>query len=241
MNLCNFARCISGIFQFIRQICKGTNKGSRHLIQCKSVRFVFFQLFCVARFLRTEIPNKRSRIPGRFHRLTQRLHRLSGFLQPFFGLLQPVLQQPGHIRTVIPVKGTARIIAHRPFQALEQVFVINNIPVFLIFPVKAVHTAYRLEQPMVLHLFVYVKIGSRWRINPRQQLVHHNQQFHLPRLIHKFLAHLPLKFFRFGYGCFRRFIKPCRHHLLIGFILFQFLRIPFAAVFPLQIRRRRSI
>ena len=81
----------------------------------------------------------------------------------------------------------------RLLQALEQVPVVDDVAVFLVVAVQAVDAADGLEQAVVLHLLVDVEVGGGGRIEAGQQLVHHDQQLHLPRFVDEFLLDLFLE------------------------------------------------
>ena len=119
------------------------------------------------------------------------LHRLPGLLQPLAGLSQPVFEQAGHVFLVVAVERAGGVVVHRAFEALEQVLVVDDVAVFLVVAVEPVHAADGLEQAVVAHLLVDVEIGGRRRVEAGQQLVHHDQQLHLARLVDELLLHLP--------------------------------------------------
>ena len=83
----------------------------------------------------------------------------------------------------------------RPFQALEQVLVVDDVAVFLVVAVQAVDAADGLEQPVILHLFIDVEIGRRRRVEAGQQFVHDDQELHLPRFVDEFLFDLFFELF----------------------------------------------
>ena len=69
---------------------------------------------------------------------------------------------------------------------------------------------------MVLHLFVDVEIGRRWRVKAGQQLIYHDQELHLPRLVDKALFYLLLKALDLVHGRFFRLVEVRRQHFTVG-------------------------
>ena len=67
---------------------------------------------------------------------------------------------------------------------------------------------------MVPHALVDVQVRGRGRVEPRQQLVHHYQQLHLRRVVHKQPLYPLLELLR----------RLLAQHLLVGFVLLQFRR-----------------
>ena len=72
---------------------------------------------------------------------------------------------------------------------------------------------------MVAHLLVDVEVGGRRRIEAGQQLVHHDQQLHLPRLVDELLLHLLLELLDLVDGRLRRLVEPVGQHLLVDVVL----------------------
>ena len=103
---------------------------------------------------------------------------------------------------------------HRAFQTLEQILVVDDVAVFLVVAIQPVDPADGLEQPVVPHLLVDVEIGGRGRIEAGEQLVHHDQQLHLPRLVDEFLLHLLLELLDLVDGLLRRLVEPVGQHLV---------------------------
>jgi len=64
-------------------------------------------------------------------------------------------------------------------QVLEEVFIVYNIAEILVLTVQPVSATDRLEQTVVLHGFVDVKISTGRRIKACEQLVHHYEQLHV--------------------------------------------------------------
>ena len=119
----------------------------------------------------------------------------------------------------------------RPLEALEEIFVVHDVAVFLVIPIQAVHAADGLKQPVIAHLLVDVEIGGRWRVKAGQELVHNDQELHLSRLFHELLFDLFLK--RFGVFA--------AEHLIVNVVLLQLLGQSFAGFLALDIGRRRLV
>ena len=77
---------------------------------------------------------------------------------------------------------------------------------------------------MVLHLLVDVEIGRRWRVKAGQQLIYHDQELHLSRLVDEALFHLLLKAFDLVHRRVFRLVEVRRQHLSVGVVLEQLLR-----------------
>ena len=132
-----------------------------------------------------EIAQVRFRITRRLDRFAQRLDRLAGLLQPFHSPLEAVLQQAFHVFAVVALEGFARVFLDRALQRAEEVFVVDDVAVLLVLPVQPVDPADRLEETVVLHLLVDVEVRGRRGVEAGEQLVHHDQELHLPGLVHE--------------------------------------------------------
>ena len=113
----------------------------------------------------------------------------------------------------------------RPLKTLKEVFVIDDVAIFLVIPIQAVDAADGLKQPMIAHLLVDVEIGGRWRIKAGQELVHHDQELHLSWLLDELLLDLFLK-------CFGVFAIE---HLVVDVELPQSFGQSFTSFFPFDI------
>ena len=89
---------------------------------------------------------------------------------------------------------------------------------------------------MVAHLLVDVEVGGRRRVKTSQQLVHHDQQFHLTRLVDEFLLHRQFKLVRLGLRRLWWLAKPVRQHLPVHPVLEQVVGITRARGLALGIR-----
>ena len=123
---------------------------------------------------------------------------LPGLIQPFPALLETILQQHFRACAAIAVIEFGGIDGHRALHLLEQVFVVHDVAEGLVLAVKPVRAADRLEQPVVLHGLVDVEIGAARRIEAGEQLVHHDEQPHVRRLLDEQLLHLILVGFGLG-------------------------------------------
>jgi hypothetical protein len=52
------------------------------------------------------------------------------------------------------------VVLDRALQGTEKVLVVDDVAVFLVLAVQAVDPADRLEEAVVLHLFVDIEVGS---------------------------------------------------------------------------------
>ena len=79
------------------------------------------------------------------------------------------------------------------------------------------------NRPWSLHLLVDVEVGGRRRVEAGQQLVHHDQQLHLPRLFDELLLHRLLELLDPVDRLLRRLVEPVGQHLLVDVVLPQLL------------------
>ena len=114
-------------------------------VERHALRLIAFELSGVATVSGAEVVHISCGVARRLDRLAQRLGRLACFLQPLSTLLESVFQQPLHIGLVVPVECLARVILNGLLQRPEQVLVVDDVAVFLVFAVEAVDSAYRLE------------------------------------------------------------------------------------------------
>ena len=84
---------------------------------------------------------------------------------------------------------------------------------------------------MILHLLVDVEVCGRRRIESGQKFVHHDQQFHLPRLVDELLLGLLLE--RLG--------LLTAQHLGVDVVLAQPFGQPFATFLAFDVARRRLV
>ena len=98
---------------------------------------------------------------------------------------------------------------NRRLDVAKQIHVIHNIPIILVFSIRAVDATDRLEKVMVTHPLVDVQIGCAGSVKARQQLVHNDEQFHFGRRLFEHFLDLCLKF--------RQFLAA--QHPFIGFLL----------------------
>ena len=113
----------------------------------------------------------------------------------------------------------------RAFQALEEIFVVDDIAVLFVVAIQTIDPADRLEEAMILHGFVDIEIGGRGGVKAGEQLIDDDQQPHLPRLFDKGRLGRGLK----GFG------RLAVQHLLINGILFEPFGQPFARLFAFDV------
>jgi hypothetical protein len=58
--------------------------------------------------------------------------------QPLASLLEPVLEQAGDVLFVVDFEGLSRIVGCGPFEAVEEVFVVDDVAVFFVLAVESV-------------------------------------------------------------------------------------------------------
>src|SRR5712692_11478893 len=92
----------------------------------------------------TEIPDVRGGILWRGNRLAERMHDLQDFFQVLLPFLKPVLQQPENIFLIKTLKGARGVFGNSMLQFLEEIPVVDDIPVLLILSVKPVDATDRL-------------------------------------------------------------------------------------------------
>jgi hypothetical protein len=80
-----------------------------------------------------------------------------------------------------------------------------------------------------------------WGIEASEQLVHHDQQFHLPGLVDEAFLCLLLELLHLVHRRLFRFIEVRRQHLSIDLIASQLLSQTLAALLALDVRGRRPI
>ena len=197
----------------------GTHQRRHKLVEFEPLGFVLFELCCVTRFDRAKVMQKRRRRLRPGHRLTQRLDRFARVFQVLAGLVQAVFQQALDIFGVIAVQRAAGVVAHCPFQAFEQVLVVDDVAVFLVIAIQPIDAANGLEQAVVTHLLVDVEVGGRGRIKAGEQLVHHDQELHLARFVNELLFHLLFNALGLGDGPVRALVEPFGQHLPIHRVL----------------------
>jgi hypothetical protein len=100
---------------------------------------------------------------------------------------------PLDVRPVVAGECFTGVVLDRAFQRSEQVLVVDDVAVFLVLAVEAIDAAYGLEQAVVLHLLVDVEVGRRRRVETGEELVHHDEQLHLPGLVDEALLYLLLE------------------------------------------------
>ena len=219
----------------------GAHQRRGQFVQRQALRFVRFELRGIARIFGRKISQVGRLILRRGNRLAQCPHLLQRVFQSLLRLAEPILQQPGHIFLVVTVQCARGVIMHRPFQAFEQILVVNDVAVFLVFAVQPVHPADGLEQAVIAHLLVNVEIRGRGRVKAGEQLVHHDQQLHLAGLFDELFLHRQLELPDPVHGFLRRFIEPVRQHFLVNAILLQLVAFAFAGILAFDIGYGRNV
>ena len=115
------------------------------LVERHALRLVVFELSGVTTVGSAEVVQIGRSVVRRLDRLAQRLSCLACLLQPLSTLLKPVLQQTLHIGLVVPVECLARVVLNGLLQRPEQILVVDDVAVFLVFAVEAIDSADRLE------------------------------------------------------------------------------------------------
>ena len=94
---------------------------------------------------------------------------------------------------------------------------------------------------MVPHRLVDVEAGRRRGVEAGQQLVHHDQELHPPRLLHETPLHLLLEALHLVHRRLFRLVEMRREHLSIDVVLAQLLGEPFAGLLALEVRCGRPV
>ena len=119
----------------------------------------------------------------RLHRLAQQRDGFQRVVQPFPALRQAVLQQHLGVGAAGAVIQLGGVNGDGVLDLLEQVLVVHDVAEVLVVAVEPVGAADGLEQAVVLHRLVDVEIGAGRRVEAGEQLVHHDQQLHVRRLL----------------------------------------------------------
>ncbi len=157
----------------------------------------------------------------RLDRLAEQGERFERVVEPLPALLQAILQQHlgiGAAGAVIQLGGVDR---DGVLDLLEQVLVVDDVAEVLVLAVQPVGAADRLEQAVVLHRLVDVEIGAGRRVEAGEQLVHHDQQLHVRRLLGEqrlgpLLVGLGLGHARLGFDVLQQLGVGVVDELLVG-------------------------
>ena len=126
-------------------------------------------------------------------RFAQGSDLLQGIVEVFASLVDPVREQPLDVVLGIAVEGSAGVVGDGGLEGVEQVAVVDDVAVVLVVTVEPVDAADGLEEAVVLHLLVDVEVGSAGCVEAGQQLVDHDKQAHLARLVDEPVLHLLLE------------------------------------------------
>ena len=88
---------------------------------------------------------------------------------------------------------------------------------------------------MILHLLVDVEVRCRGRIEARQQLVHDDQQLHLPRFFDELLFDRLLEILDSVHGLVFGFVEPVGEHFAVDVVLPQLLGQALAGLFAFDV------
>ena len=149
---------------------------------------------------------------------TQTFNLIACIVQSFFSFFKAILQQSRDIFGFKVGKSLAGVVRDRLSQRSEQIFVINDVAKFFIIPIKPIDATDRLEQAVILHLLINVKISSRWCIKTGEKFVYHDEKFHLRKLFNEILFDCFLKFFSPTHNGIFRLIEIRREHFSVGVI-----------------------
>ena len=188
---------VPGGSHFIGHIGIGTKQRHHALVESYALRFMGFQV--VGNLgIAAEVVNVLQLTLGRLYWLAQQEQGFQRSIQPFPAQCQPVLQHHLGVSaacTVVDLRGVHR---NGFFHLLEQVLVIDDVAKVLVIAVQSVGAADCLEQTMVLHGLVDVQVRAGRCIKAGQQLVHHDQQAHVGRLLDEQSLGLVFVGFRLG-------------------------------------------
>ena len=182
-----------------------------------------------------EIPQVRLGVPRRLDGFAQRLDRFTGLLQPLPPTLEAVLQQAFHVFAVIALERLARVFLDRSLQRPEQILVVDDVAVLLVLSVQSVDAADRLEETVILHLLVDVEIRCGRGIETGQQLVHDDQELHLPGLVDEPPLDLLLELLGFVHRLVLGLTEVVRQHLSVDVVFQQLLGQALACFFSLDV------
>ena len=235
-----FGGCVAGLLHLVGQIRVRTQKRSDEFVEGSALALVVLALIGVAFRSAEEAQIGRCIARGR-DRLAQGSDLLAEVFESLSGLLQAILEQSADVFRVVPVKCLAGIIVNGLRQGSEQILVVDDVAVFLVLAVEAVDPADRLEQAVVAHLLGDVEIGRGRGVKAGQQLIHHDQEFHPPRLFDESLFHLLFESLHFVHYCVFRRVEVRREHLSVNVVLAQFLGEALAGHLALDVRYGRFV
>ena len=153
-------------------------------------------------------------------------------------MLQAILQQTFQILRVKPVKSICRIVLNSLFKTFEQVLVVNDVSVIFVITVKTIHSTNRLEQSVVAHLLIDIEVRGGRRVKTGEQLIHHNEQLHLARLLNKLFLSSLLVLFRTVNHRLGRIIEEISQHLFVDVELLNRQCFPLACIFTDKVANR---
>ena len=131
----------------------------------------------------------------RLHVFTKRLDFFKNLVEIFLGFSRTVLNQAINIAVIVAFECTRCVFVHTVGHIVEKFLVVDNDTEGLRLVIQTVHAANRLEQAMVLHLFVDIQICAMRSIKTSQQLIDYNEQLHVSRFINELAFGFLLKSF----------------------------------------------
>ena len=158
---------------------------------------------------------------GRLHRLAEQGERFQRVIEPLPALLQAILQQHLGIDAAGAVIQLGGVDRDGVLDLLEQVLVVHDVAEVLVLAVQPVGAADGLEQAVILHRLVDVEVGAGRRVEAGEQLVHHDQQLHVRRLLGEqrlglLLVGLGLRHARLGFDVLQQLGVGVVDELLVG-------------------------
>src|SRR5687767_10771517 len=97
------------------------------------------------------------------------MHYFKPVVKLFLSFCEAVRQQTFDVICFKSFKSIRRVVIDGLVQAVEQVLVINNVSEILVLFFSAVYPADGLKQSVVLHLLVYIEIGTGGSIKASEQ------------------------------------------------------------------------
>ena len=113
----------------------------------------------------------------------------------FISLITSVFNESINIFRIVIFKCARCIFIHSILQITEKLFIINNVTKLFGIPIESIYTTNSLEESVVLHALINIKICTRRCIKSSKQLINYDEQLHICRFIDKLFLYFFLKIF----------------------------------------------